>query len=200
MFEALKAQYSMGEDSSNNVLSSALGFELELRPSQIKLPMGSKSEDVNAPADAGMGVFVKSSGDPSIPVICPGTVLAIFPGLVHLNEPLPFTSPTKGAMSLSSLFDFNRTIGVKDEYIHRELLPDPNYQLLMRLDGIFIDSRRPCTSAEALPNPYALAHLINHPPVDVGSVVGSVAGSNAGPERAHAPNVVQVRCTRAVFV
>mgnify|MGYP003386949582 CR=1 FL=1 len=191
MFQALKAQ----QDAHESPLPS-IGFELELRPSKIQVPnaidTGSHTDDDETPVtDAGMGVFVKSSGDntrDTTPVIFPGTVLAIFPGLVHLNEPLPLTSPTKSAMTLSSVFDFNKTIGVKDEYIHRELLPDPNYQLLMRLDGVFIDSRKACTAPDLLNNPYALAHRINHPPVDTDPPTDDDIL-----QRAQAPNVVQLR-------
>lgn len=192
MFRALKANHDNLDhigSSVNSSLGSAVGFELELRPSKIQVPQNAVGDAVEVVADAGMGVFVKSTGAGlDGEMICPGTVLAIFPGLVHLNEPLPLTSPTKTAMSLSSLFDFNKTIGIKDEYIHRELLPDPNYQLLMRLDGIFIDSRKPCTSAELLSNPYAVANRINHPPLDPTSV-----GTAGGIVRAQAPNVVQLR-------
>ena len=79
---------------------------------------------------AGDGVFLSA-----IAPVVPGTVLVLFPGLVHHKT------------------DLNDA-----EYI-KALLPDPNYQLLPRLDGSMIDGRK---YAEVPFNPYALGHKINH--------------------------------------
>ena len=80
--------------------------------------------------NAGQGLFVRSSQR-----VVPGTIVALYPGLVH-------------AASLA------RT----DMYING-LLPDPDYLLLRRLDGTLIDARK---RDDCPKNPYGLAHLINH--------------------------------------
>lgn len=92
-------------------------FQLSVKPSSIP--------------GAGNGVFLNTEK----PFICTGTVVALYPGLVHLKE---------------SLMD--------REYI-KSILPDPNFMLMSRPDGYVIDGR----SVEKVPsNPFALAHLINH--------------------------------------
>ena len=88
---------------------------------------------------AGEGLFIKNTGPRTF--ISPGTLVGIFPGLVHLYE---YTK--------------------SNEYV-AALFPDPNFQLTMRPDGHIIDSRE---SADfRLPsNPLALAHYVNHVPND----------------------------------
>jgi hypothetical protein len=67
--------------------------------------------------------------------LAPGTVLAIYPGLVHLSEYLQ-----------------------DQKYVER-LLPDEELMLMSRIDGHVIDAR---SSSEVPFNPYALGHKINH--------------------------------------
>jgi hypothetical protein len=107
-------------DKELPILSNLCGFELEIR--QSKIP------------GAGLGLFVKSGS------VFPGTVLAFFPGLVHLSEHV-----------------------VSPEYI-QTLLPDNDLMLMVRMDGHIIDSR---SHTETPFNPYGLAHMANHVPVGV---------------------------------
>ena len=72
--------------------------------------------------------------------ILPGTVVAFLPGYVHLTE-----------------------YASKREYLDT-LLPDDDQMLMGRYDGIVIDSRQ----IDKVPyNPYALAHLVNHVPLNI---------------------------------
>jgi len=72
--------------------------------------------------------------------VIPGTVLAFVPGYVHLTE-----------------------YASKRQYLDT-LLPDNEQMLMGRYDGIVIDSRQ----ANQVPhNPYALAHLVNHVPLNI---------------------------------
>jgi hypothetical protein len=107
--------------SRTGSLMRSVGFDLEKRRSNIP--------------SAGMGVFVNCDESH---VICAGTVIALFPGLVHLQE---FTQ--------------------QGEYIVKNLLPDDDLMLMARSDGHIIDGR---TADECAPNPYAFAHLVNHVP------------------------------------
>ena len=109
-------------NGKTNNLIELVGFSLETK----------KSECAD---DAGDGIYLRCEEDSIIP---PGTVLGIFPGLVHLPE---FTN--------------------KNDYVMQNLLPDPDFLLMVRSDGAIIDGR---TAHECSPNPYALAHLTNHVP------------------------------------
>lgn len=72
--------------------------------------------------------------------VVPGTVLAFVPGYVHLTE-----------------------YASKRQYLDT-LLPDNEQMLMGRYDGIVIDSRQ----TDQIPhNPYALAHLVNHVPLNI---------------------------------
>lgn len=183
------------KQNQNIPLHKTLGYELEVRPSKIH--------------KGGVGVFIKEQPNLSrdVPVICPGTVVSVFPGVVHLQEPLPY-------MKIDS------KIVTKDEYIETKLLPDPHYMLLMRLDGIFIDSRK-CTellshyhpwklnndihsneiavTEPCVLNPYAVAQYVNHPPIEESRVlIKTNSNDNSGESMSVAvgatpPNVVQVR-------
>jgi len=108
--------------TSTSRLVENVGFELERRPSTIP--------------NAGNGVFLR--GKKGVLIASPGTVLAIYPGLVHLLE-------------------YSSQAG----YVEKNLLPDPEFMLQVRLDGHIIDGR---TAHLCNPNPYALAHLVNHVP------------------------------------
>ena len=110
------------EKLKSKALLEFVGFNLEAKKSQCS-------------EDAGDGVYLRCKDDVVIP---PGTVLGIFPGLVHLPE---FTN--------------------KNDYVMENLLPDPDFLLMVRSDGAIIDGR---TAHECAPNPYALAHLTNHVP------------------------------------
>merc|ERR1711871_1761275 len=98
-----------------------LDFSLQVKKSTIE--------------SAGCGLFVMNKGPRRF--ISPGTVIAIFPGHVHLLE---YCS--------------------KLEYLEK-LFPDSNFHLTRRQDGHLIDSR----DINQLPsNPIALAHMVNHVP------------------------------------
>jgi len=72
--------------------------------------------------------------------ILPGTVVAFLPGYVHLTE-----------------------YASKRQYLDT-LLPDNDQMLMGRYDGIVIDSRQ----IDKVPyNPYSLAHLVNHVPLNI---------------------------------
>lgn len=105
---------------------SFLDFSLEVKKSSIE--------------GAGQGVYVMNTGPRNF--ISPGTLLAIFPGLVHLSE------YTKSNDYVASLF------------------PDPDFQLTMRPDGHIIDSRDRSDFRMTHTNPLALAHYVNHVPAD----------------------------------
>lgn len=85
---------------------------------------------------AGQGVYLRIP--PNLPQLLPaGTVLSLFPGQVHLPE-------------------YTR----KRDYVKTVLLPDPEMMCVVRVDEpIIIDGR---TAHLCPPNPYALAHLVNH--------------------------------------
>lgn len=121
-----ESAYGLGNRSATVItrkgsLKESVGFELERKESNI--------------TNAGMGVFVKCDSDHTIVA---GTVVALFPGLVHLQE---FTS--------------------QGDYVVKNLLPDDELMLMARYDGHIIDGRK---AHECAPNPYALAHLVNHVP------------------------------------
>jgi len=73
-------------------------------------------------------------------IVLPGTVLAFVPGYVHLTE-----------------------YASKRQYLDT-LLPDNDQMLMGRYDGIVIDSRQ---ANNVSYNPYALAHLVNHVPLNI---------------------------------
>jgi hypothetical protein len=106
-----------------SALVKSLGFRVECKPS-------------TCPGDAGRGLFIACPPDAIIPA---GTMLALYPGLVHLPE---YTT--------------------KPGYIRGELLPDPNLMLMLRTDNTVIDGR---TAHKCHANPYALAHMVNHVPL-----------------------------------
>lgn len=111
--EALESTYVQPSEQTHG-----MPFQLLLRRSGIP--------------NAGEGVFIRAQGDYTI---CPGTLVALYPGLVHLKE------------------------HVADEAHFDSLLPDPGHMLMSRLDQHVIDGR---TAAQCPPNPYGLAHKINH--------------------------------------
>lgn len=110
--------YSKRDDVS---LVDTVGFELERKESGIP--------------DAGNGVFIRCRVNQNV---APGTVIALFPGLVHLKQ---FVSD--------------------GQYVVKNLLPDEEFMLMARTDGHIIDGR---SAYQCAPNPYALAHLVNHVP------------------------------------
>ena len=117
-----KIRASPAINNSRHSLMKSIGFELDCRASKCS-------------SDAGNGVFIRMHQDG---IIAPGTVLAFFPGLVHLPE---YTT--------------------KKGYVTEKLLPDPHLMLMCRLDNTIIDGR---TADKCPRNPYALAHLVNHVP------------------------------------
>jgi hypothetical protein len=106
-----------------SALMKSIGFRVESKPS-------------TCPGDSGRGLFLACPQDAIIPA---GTLLALYPGLVHLPE---YTT--------------------KPGYIRSELLPDPNLMLMLRTDNTVIDGR---TAHKCPANPYALAHMVNHVPL-----------------------------------
>ena len=97
-------------------LNGTIKHRLEVAPSKIP--------------NAGQGLFVKASQR-----IVPGTIVALYPGLVHAAS-----------------------LGRSDMYL-KGLLPDDDYLLLRRLDGTLIDARK---ISDCPSNPYGLGHMINH--------------------------------------
>jgi hypothetical protein len=83
-------------------------------------------------------------------LVVPGTVLAFQPGKVYLQDDL------------------------RDPSVLESLLPDPNFMLTSRYDGVLIDSR---TASEMPSNHYALAHFINHCGADRRPNVMAVSGT-----------------------
>jgi hypothetical protein len=125
--------------SSNTVID-----EIELKKLRLKniKPEKKKLSDLigfelevkpSTVVNSGDGVFVKEGS------ILPGQIIALFPGHVHLAE---YTK--------------------KKEHIE-SLLPDDNFMLMVRKDGIIVDSRQLIHNK----NPYAVAHKVNHPPAGV---------------------------------
>jgi hypothetical protein len=135
MFRCIRHDYQSQKNSS--IAKSAkfeMPFTLEVKPSKLH--------------EAGDGVFVKvlssalapPTGAPASerPYLRPGTVVALYPGLVHLKEHLN-----------------------ENSYL-RTLLPDPDYMLQTRLDQMIIDARKLSAIPTPSPNPFAVAHKINH--------------------------------------
>jgi hypothetical protein len=97
---------------------------------QVKYFLECKTSSIEG---AGEGVFIRAvSPHNAIP---PGTVVALYPGFVHLKELL------------------------RDEKYFASLLPDPDLMLMSRIDQTLIDGR---TAAMVPSNPYGLGHKINH--------------------------------------
>jgi hypothetical protein len=82
---------------------------------------------------AGHGVFLQTTPS-SVPIV-PGTIVALYPGILHLKEHL------------------------QDRAYFRALLPDRDFMIMTRYDQYLIDGR---TADQCAPNPFALAHKINH--------------------------------------
>jgi hypothetical protein len=80
--------------------------------------------------NAGDGAFISTTV-----TIPPGTIVCLYPGLVHLREHLR-----------------------DDDYLSM-LLPDPDFMLMTRLDECLIDGR----AIDTVPyNPYSVGHKVNH--------------------------------------
>jgi len=82
---------------------------------------------------AGKGVFLQC---PPGHTVFPGTVLGFFAGKVHLREHL------------------------QSMEVCASLFPDDNFMLMALADGSVVDGR---TAHEVPSNPFALAHMVNHP-------------------------------------
>jgi hypothetical protein len=134
MFEKLET------DDSNSSRSSK-------KPTQQQAPSSSSPSPLRSPAfslscqrstlpGAGDGLFLQLGADAHPEEsIAPGTVVCLYPGLVHLKEYL------------------------KDGAYLRSLLPDDDFMLTARIDQAIIDAR----TADLTPaNPFALGHKINH--------------------------------------
>lgn len=113
--------YFFGKEEKNYESRCLLDFSIHVQPSSI--------------SGAGEGLFIKNLGPRKH--VATGSVIAIFPGEVHLKE-------------------YTR----KKEYVSN-LFPDPNFQLTLTAGGHLIDSRQ----LDKIPqNPIALAHKVNHVP------------------------------------
>jgi hypothetical protein len=89
--------------------------------------------------NAGQGVFVKMKEiGKSRNIILPGTVVTLYPGKVHLTEYL-----------------------INPQYL-QSLLPDPQFELMVRTDQVIIDGRNIDMKILMQQNAYALGHLLNH--------------------------------------
>lgn len=108
------AHVKKGKERS--LLLEEVGYCVETKPSLI--------------AGAGDGAFLSTKTG-----IPPGTVVSLYPGLVHLKEFL------------------------RNDGYFSSILPDPDFMLMARIDEALIDGR----SADKVPyNPYAVGHKINH--------------------------------------
>lgn len=113
--------------NSNHSSPSNCDFSVEVKTSTLP--------------NAGKGLFLSvekgfSEETAEVGSIIPiGTVVALFPGIVHTG------------------FDFRKPSHLDS------LLPDPSFMLMSRYDGCIIDSR---TLSSVPSNPYAFAHKVNH--------------------------------------
>lgn len=120
--EELRNQAGMNErnvslvEKETGILMRDINYTLEQKCSSIE--------------GAGDGVFLNTPNS-----ISPGTVVSLYPGLIHLREDL------------------------KDSAYFSSLLPDPDFMIMTRLDETLIDGR---TASKVPANPYALGHLVNH--------------------------------------
>ena len=124
--EADKLRASATPRNSNNdthsvPVSTRTNFSLAVKPSPF--------------SNAGDGVFLNRTTSHAQKQVIPGTVVCLYPGLVHLKEYL------------------------KEMSYFRSILPDPNYMLMARTDQSLIDGRTANLSPQ---NPFAVAHKINH--------------------------------------
>lgn len=146
----LHKSYREGKEPAANAASAAspsasvlplmqkVGFWLECKPSKCNSSDSDNGIDSGGGGGgegAGQGVFLRCAPGVTVP---PGTLLALFPGLVHLPE---YTTKTN--------------------YVQENLLPDPHFMLMARLDNTVIDAR---TAAQCPANPFALGHMVNHVP------------------------------------
>jgi hypothetical protein len=118
LFKHIDYLAKQSEPSSTNQenSNSSIGYSIHVDESRI--------------TNAGKGVFLRARS--SIP---PGTVLALYPGIVHISS------------------------NFRNVYYEKQLLPDPDLMLMSRVDGCVIDAR----TADQVPrNPYAIAQYINH--------------------------------------
>eukprot|EP01038_Epipyxis_sp_PR26KG_P007825 gene7825-10629_t len=116
-----KHSYTNNISASDNyckTLVDTVGFACEIRKSNIP--------------SAGDGVFIITKNNQDI---MPGTLLCLYPGLVHLREHF------------------------KDEKYGLSLLPDDDLMIMSRADDSLIDGR---TTLNVTYNPYAVGHKINH--------------------------------------
>jgi hypothetical protein len=138
------------QEMGQRILLDDVKFTLERKPSSIE--------------GAGEGAFIQTKT--SVP---PGTLVALYPGLVHIKHDL------------------------KDPTYFNALMPDPNLMLMVRMDQMIIDGR----AADKMPhNPYAQGHLINHCGADRKPNVFqvSVPRSSMCPAVLAAPNCVLAEC------
>lgn len=144
---------SMAFKSKEQHLLDTVGFTLKLHESTIA-NAGSgvfmstsnidsnenKSVDANGVVRDNIIVTDNTSNTTVVPTssstaVSVGTVVALYPGLVHLKEHL-----------------------INSSY-RNKLFPDPDFMLIARRDEVVIDGR---TANNVSQNPFALGHKINH--------------------------------------
>ena len=104
------------KEREQNLLLKGVGYYVDTKPSLLP--------------GAGDGAFLSTSTG-----VPPGTVVGLYPGLVHLKEFL------------------------RNDGYFSSILPDPDFMLMARIDEALIDGR----SADKVPyNPYSIGHKINH--------------------------------------
>ena len=134
--DPLSNYYEIGDDVDDDIDGMKQGKPNITKKGSLKESIGFDLVRMQSGIpNAGDGVFIRCHENCTIPA---GTVLGLFPGLVHLQE---FTS--------------------QKDYVVKKLLPDTDLMLMARFDGHIIDGR---TANECAPNPYGLAHLVNHVP------------------------------------
>lgn len=128
MFTSIEKGDIMRNDHHSNVSSAVLNAkEKSLLLDELNYALACKESSIS---NSGEGVYISAPNG-----VYPGTVVCLYPGLVHLKEYL------------------------RDRDYLSSLLPDENFMLMARLDEALIDGR----SADVVPhNPYALGHKVNH--------------------------------------
>ena len=128
MFTALEKADEINEQSTLNESAQSISRKKEALILK-ELSYTVRRGDSSIPG-AGTGVFINSKEE-----IPPGTVMLLYPGLVHIRDDL------------------------KNPGYLQSLLPDKDFMLMVRLDQSIIDGR---TESKVQANPFALAHLVNH--------------------------------------
>lgn len=140
IFTTIKNSYDYINDNGHKISSNSDSIHSKANTinkmllEQLGYYMYEDKSKVNSDGTAGNGLFIRTNTD-----IYPGTVLALFPGLVYLPE------------------------HIQQPEVLEKLLPDDDYYLMTRHDNCLIDSRKLLPiDDEYYGNPYAIAHKANH--------------------------------------